>query len=44
MKNILYHSTRNNNDKLKASEAVLKGLADDGGLFVPRRQQRQGRF
>ena len=35
MKNILYHSTRNNNDKLKASEAVLKGLADDGGLFVP---------
>ncbi len=33
--NILYHSTRNNDLKITASQAVLKGLADDGGLFVP---------
>lgn len=32
---ILYRSTRNNEVKVKASEAILKGLADDGGLFVP---------
>ena len=30
-----YHSTRNNNWHYTASEAILKGLADDGGLFVP---------
>ena len=35
MKNILYHSTRDNEKMLTASQAVLKGLADDGGLFVP---------
>ena len=28
-------STRNNSLKVKASEAILKGLSDDGGLFVP---------
>ena len=33
--NILYHSTRDNNKKLTASQAVLQGLAEDGGLFVP---------
>ncbi len=33
--NISYHSTRNKEIKLTASQAVLKGLADDGGLFVP---------
>ena len=33
--NILYHSTRNNEKKLTASQAVLQGLAEDGGLFVP---------
>ena len=27
-----YHSTRNNNGHYTASEAILKGLADDGGL------------
>ena len=32
---IMYNSTRNKNIKLKASEAILKGLSDDGGLFVP---------
>ncbi len=32
---ILYSSTRNGDVKLTASQAILKGLADDGGLFVP---------
>ncbi|SFG27580.1 threonine synthase [Lachnospiraceae bacterium C7] len=32
---IFYSSTRNGDDKLTASQAILKGLADDGGLFVP---------
>ena len=32
---ILYKSTRGNGETFKASEAILKGLADDGGLFVP---------
>lgn len=35
MKEILYKSTRSAEGTLKASEAILKGLADDGGLFVP---------
>jgi threonine synthase len=35
MKEILYKSTRGTGKTLKASEAILKGLADDGGLFVP---------
>lgn len=35
MKEILYKSTRSEDGALKASEAILKGLADDGGLFVP---------
>lgn len=32
---LYYSSTRNANDKVSASQAILKGLADDGGLFVP---------
>ena len=32
---ILYKSTRGNGDKITASQAILKGLSDDGGLFVP---------
>ena len=32
---LMYNSTRNANDKVTASQAILKGLADDGGLFVP---------
>ncbi len=32
---ILYRSTRSDNEKVTASQAILKGLADDGGLFVP---------
>ncbi len=34
---ILYNSTRTNGNPVKASEAILKGLSDDGGLFVPDR-------
>lgn len=33
--NILYKSTRSENSLVTASEAILKGLPDDGGLFVP---------
>lgn len=32
---LMYSSTRNDKIKLTASQAILKGLADDGGLFVP---------
>ena len=32
---VMYSSTRNKDVKFTASEAILKGLADDGGLFVP---------
>ena len=32
---LLYKSTRSNENTVTASQAILKGLADDGGLFVP---------
>lgn len=32
---MLYVSTRNAQEKVTASQAVLKGLAENGGLFVP---------
>ena len=32
---MIYHSTRNNNETATASQAILKGLAGQGGLFVP---------
>ena len=32
---VLYYSTRSKSEPVKASEAILKGLSDDGGLFVP---------
>ena len=32
---LIYSSTRNAKEKVTASQAILKGLADDGGLFVP---------
>ena len=32
---VLYKSTRSNSAPVTASQAILKGLADDGGLFVP---------
>lgn len=34
-KEVLYNSTRSKGNPVKASEAILKGLSDDGGLFVP---------
>ena len=33
--NLMYKSTRSNDTRVTASQAILKGLADDGGLFVP---------
>ena len=35
MKEISYSSTRGDKEKYTASMAILKGLASDGGLFVP---------
>jgi threonine synthase len=32
---VTYVSTRDHNNRKTASQAVLKGLAEDGGLFVP---------
>lgn len=32
---VLYSSTRNDEKKVQASQAILKGLSEDGGLFVP---------
>ncbi len=32
---ITYKSTRSNEYRVTASQAILKGLAEDGGLFVP---------
>lgn len=34
---LMYRSTRNAKNQVTASQAVLKGLAEDGGLFVPER-------
>ncbi|NLG04239.1 MAG: threonine synthase [Clostridia bacterium] len=33
--NIMYRSTRSTQGSITASQAIIKGLADDGGLFVP---------
>ena len=33
--NLVYHSTRNSEETATASEAILKGLTSNGGLFVP---------
>lgn len=30
-----YQSTRDKSNKKTASQAILQGLAEDGGLFVP---------
>ena len=32
---IYYSSTRGKESHVTASQAILKGLADDGGLFMP---------
>ncbi|MBQ9155923.1 MAG: threonine synthase [Eubacterium sp.] len=34
---LIYKSTRNNEETATASQAILKGLAGQGGLFVPER-------
>lgn len=33
--NLMYKSTRNSDNKVTASKAILQGLSSDGGLFVP---------
>ena len=33
--NLYYTSTRNSDVRVTASQAILSGLAPDGGLFVP---------
>lgn len=35
MEEVLYKSTRGRGEPVKASQAILKGLSEDGGLFVP---------
>ncbi len=32
---VMYASTRDANERVTASQAILRGLANDGGLFVP---------
>ena len=32
---LFYRSTRSKDEKVTASQAILQGLAQDGGLFVP---------
>ena len=32
---VMYKSTRNKKERVSASQAILKGLAEDGGLYVP---------
>lgn len=32
---VMYQSTRGTSEPVKASQAILKGLSEDGGLFVP---------
>ena len=32
---MLYHSRRNKNSSVDSAQAVLAGLAPDGGLYVP---------
>ena len=32
---LYYRSTRSDDVRVTASQAILKGLADDGGLYVP---------
>ena len=35
MSTIQYISTRDTNNRVTASQAILKGIAEDGGLYVP---------
>ena len=34
---MLYHSTRNHLSAVDSAQAVLSGLAPDGGLYVPQK-------
>ena len=34
-KNLYYRSTREDKKRVLSAEAIIKGIADDGGLFVP---------
>ena len=34
-KNLYYKSTRGDKKRVLSAEAIIKGIADDGGLFVP---------
>jgi threonine synthase len=34
-KNLYYQSTRGDKKRVLSTEAIIKGIADDGGLFVP---------
>ena len=40
---IRYRSTRSNKEAVSASQAILQGLSEDGGLFVPERIPRPAR-
>ena len=35
MSNLFYKSTRDSNGRIKSSEAIVRGIAMDGGLYVP---------
>ena len=37
MGELFYKSTRNSSIRVSASQAILKGLSDEGGLFIPER-------
>ena len=37
---IQYISTRDTNNRVTASQAILKGIAEDGGLYVPTALQK----
>ena len=39
---LIYTSTRNSDEKATASQAILKGLAGDGGVFVPVKNELSG--
>jgi threonine synthase len=32
---LMYKSTRGSSELITASEAIIKGIADDGGLYIP---------
>lgn len=42
MADLYFKCTRDNDIKVTASQAILKGLSDDGGLFVPERIPKLG--